>query len=179
MIHSFAWILLIYSFLPIILAMKFVRGKRISLAFIVVMVFHHVIAILNSFVSPVRGAGKDGERFHHIAEVIAQNQDFYFSVGPDLYQNFLAISYLVFGSSRFLGAELSVMAFGLSFLLLVKFMDILEISRYRVSVLLLFGLLPAGIVYGYLTWETSLETIFYELMPISSLLETRRKNFFF
>ena len=161
MIHGFAWILLLYSFLPIILGMKFLRGKRMSLAFIAVMGFHHIIAILNSFVSPVRGAGKDGERFHHIAEVIAQKQDFYFSIGADVYNNFLAISYFVFGSSQFLGAELSVMAFGLSFLLLVKLMDILEISRYRVSVLLLFGLLPTAVIHTSVTLRESWEILFF------------------
>jgi hypothetical protein len=75
----------------------------------------------------------------------------------------LGFFYHVFGASRFLGAELSVLAFTLSCVVLVKLVDFLDLRRFRVWIVLFFGLLPSAVIFRSVTLREPWQVLFFLL----------------
>ncbi|HYO79358.1 MAG TPA: hypothetical protein VE010_23030 [Thermoanaerobaculia bacterium] len=125
---------------------------------------HDAVAIYNVYVRAVIGAQQDAIAFHLTAYGLATGgwTDPRMLAIP--YTHFLALGYSIFGASQFVGAQLSILAFAASCAVLIKLMDALEIRRFRVSILLLYGLLPTGLINGSVTLREPYQMLFVLLL---------------
>tara|TARA_B100000315_G_C14594879_1_gene598292 strand:+ start:3663 stop:4940 length:1278 start_codon:yes stop_codon:yes gene_type:complete len=160
-VHVFGWLVVLYSSLPLLLSLRFLRGSHLGLGFFLVVGAHHFVAIVNTFVMTLPDAGGDAERFHGRALQIARGlRELEFVTGSEGYDNFLGLIYTTFGSSRFLGSEVSIFAFMLSCILFIKLMDTLGIE-YRLGTFLVSGLLPTLLIHTSNTMREAWEILFF------------------
>ncbi|MFQ5471109.1 MAG: hypothetical protein ACE5EH_12570 [Gammaproteobacteria bacterium] len=106
----------------------------------------------------------DAESFHLHGEAGAMFGDMVFRVGAPFYELLLATVYRLFGASHLLGEELSILAFSLSCVVLLKLLKLLELFRYRVPILLCFGALPSMVFLGSVTLRESYQVLFFMLV---------------
>ena len=162
------WLLVIFSFC-VVLMWKHIRSDtKLVCAIWLCLVLHHFVTFLNAYVSPVIGAGADALSFHKAAvEVSLLDNHMWnyasFSNGDAVYTDCLGLFYRFIGSSIFSGAELSVLAFVLSCVVLVKLVDLLDLRRFRVGIILLFGLLPSMAIFTSVTLRESWQALFFLL----------------
>ena len=159
------WLLMIFSF-GIVLMWKHLRGDTKMVQTIwLCMVLHHAVALLNAYFSTVIGANDDADKVHSIGVELAAltEPEWVYGSGQVIYTQFLGFFYRTFGTSLLLGEELSVLAFTLSCVVLVKLVDILDLKRFRVGIVLLFGLLPSAIIFRSVTLRESWQTLFFLL----------------
>ena len=154
------WLLMIFSFC-VVLMWKHIRSDtKLVHAIWFCLVLHHAVAFLNAYVGPVIGADMDACSFHKYAVDISLLDDHVwdyasFSSGRAVYTDCIGLFYRFIGSSILFGAELSVLAFVLSCVVLVKLVDLLGLGRFRVVIILLFGLLPSAMIFMSVTLRTS------------------------
>jgi len=87
-----------------------------------------------------------------------------FSNGAANYTHFLGFIYRAFSASLFFGKELSVLAFTLSCMVLVKLVDLLDLRHFRVGIVLFFGLLPSAVIFRSVTLRESWQALFFLLI---------------
>ena len=125
----FGWLLLIFSF-SIVLMWKSIRDDtKVVHAIWFCLVLHHAVVFLNVYIP-------DASTFHwHGVHLAALPEPEWFpaaSNGGVIYVHSLGLLYRAFGSTLFFGEELSVLAFVLSCVVLVKLVDHLDLRRFRV-----------------------------------------------
>lgn len=131
----------------------------VQAALILIVLVHHMMAVVNSYYAPLEGASLDALSFHEYAS----HRDWsslQMAIGYNLFLNFIVIAYQLGGDSLFLGNSLSVFAFTLSLLIfhqLVKTTGPLQ----RIGLLALFGLLPHVLVYTSVTLRESWQLLFF------------------
>ncbi len=156
------WVLLYLTYALLMAFPEFRRDGRLALVGVVVLTAHHLIAVANAFLGTVTGADADAVVFHQRALEIAAgaNLDDVLGGGTVLYTHSLAFFYRLFGSSLFLGEELSVLAFTLSCVILVRLCDLTGAARFRAGALLLFGLSLSGLIFLSITLRESWQVLF-------------------
>jgi hypothetical protein len=123
------------------------RDSRLTLIFVVVVLAHAGVALVNGLVDITPGADVDAVSFQTDATRFAAA----YAISPDItpevsgYASLLGYVYHATGPSLLLGSALSVLAFALAALVLIEIMRELELAR-RPSTLALFGLIPSGIM---------------------------------
>jgi len=159
------WLLMLLSF-GIVLMWKRVRSDtKVVHAIWFCIFFHHAVAFLNAYVGTVIGAGYDAFTFHKTGVELAAlpEPEWYFTKGINVYTLSLGLFYRAFGASNILGEELSVLAFVMSCVVLVKLVDLLDLKRFRVGIILLFGLLPSAVIFRSVTLRESWQALFFLL----------------
>jgi len=169
------WLLMLFSF-SIVLMWKHVRSDtKVVLAIWLCVVFHHAVAYLSVYTPPDAPSFlnmyiPDASSFHgdgvHVAglpELVWKFRLGGVIYGSTVYVHFLGFFYRAFGSSHLFGKELSVLAFVLSCMVLVKLVDLLDLRRFRVGIVLFFGLLPSSIVFRSVTLRESWQALFFLL----------------
>ena len=152
----------------VILALPFAycelrRSKFIVFSYCFVIALHQAVAIINAFIFTTIGADADAITFNRNAGELAVSHDFYFSIGSKFYENMLGIFYLLFGYSHFLGEQLSILAFALSCIVLIKIMKQLNLLKYQGISLIFFGALPTMVLLGSVTLRESYQVLFFML----------------
>lgn len=159
------------------------RGERIVLAYWFVIALHQVVAFTNVFLFRTLGAWADAEKFHRLGVELAGSGNFEYSNGAVLYRNILGVIYWLLGPSKLLGSQFSIFVFALSCIVLLKILCLLELSRYRVPTLLIFGALPSMVFMGSVTLRESYEIFFFMLAVYFGIKMYGKKsmkvNFFF
>jgi hypothetical protein len=156
----FGWLLLIFSF-SIVLMWKSIRDDtKVVHAIWVCLVLHHAVVFLNVYIP-------DASTFHwHGVHLAALPEPEWFpaaSNGGVIYVHSLGLLYRAFGASLFFGGELSVLAFVLSCVVLVKLVEYLDLRRFCVGIILLFGLLPSAVIFRSVTLRESWQALFFLL----------------
>jgi len=156
----FGWLLLIFSF-SIVLMWKSIRDDtKVVHAIWVCLVLHHAVVFLNVYIP-------DASTFHwHGVHLAALPEPEWFpaaSTGGVIYVHSLGLLYRAFGASLFFGEELSVLAFVLSCVVLVKLVEYLDLRRFCVGIILLFGLLPSAVIFRSVTLRESWQALFFLL----------------
>jgi len=175
------WLLLLFSF-SIVLMWKSIRDDtKVVHAIWFCLVVHHAVVFLNVYIP-------DASTFYWNA--------YYLSVSPELewlrlaassepewlpfssngafnYINALGFLYGAFGASLIFGEELSILAFVLSCVVLVKLADHLYLRRFRVGIILLFGLLPSAVIFRSATLRESWQALFF-LLSVYSAIRLRK-----
>ena len=141
------WLLIFLSFFILYKFWKIKKDKKITLAVGFVLLLHHFISIINTYFYTFKGAETDAANFHRDAIVWATDGKWLFSVGANFYEQLLGIFYRIFGPSQLFGEELSILAFLLSCFVLIKIIELLNISKYTVLLLLIYGLLPTNLIF--------------------------------
>jgi len=159
------WLLVLFSF-SIVLMWKHVRSDtKVVHAIWFCIVLHHAVAFLNAYVGNVLGAKGDNGTAHTISVELAAlpEPEWIYGTGLVIYTQFVGLFYRAFGASLLLGEELSILAFALSCVVLVKLVNLLDMRRFRVGIVLLFGLLPSAVIFRSLTFRESWQALFFLL----------------
>ena len=140
------------------------RDKGAAQAYLVTVVVHIAAAAIYVYIPDVLPSRADASSFHKYA-VLRQwsegSQEL--AIGSRLYEEMLAKVYALFGPSYFLGSILSIYAFALSVIVLVRFMEILNIQHGKGLVVLLFGALPTAVLYGSVPMREPYQVLFFML----------------
>ncbi len=181
------WVLLYLTYALLMAFPEFRRDGRLALAGVVVLTAHHLVSVVNAYVGTVPGADADAVMFQRQATDLGQG----INVGEDLlgagtllYTHLLGFFYRLFGPSLFLGEELSVLAFALSCVVLVKLCALAGLSRFRAGLLLLFGLSLSGLIFLSVTLRESWQVLFvllstYWALRVRSRVSGRNIAFLF
>jgi hypothetical protein len=161
------WLLLLFSF-GIVLMWKRVRSDTKVVHAIWFCIFlHQAVAFLNAYVGTVIGAGQDAAKFHRtgveLAALLEPVWVFDIHHGVITYTHSLGLLYRAFDASLIFGEELSVLAFTLSCVVLVKLVDLLDLGRFRIGIILLFGSLPSAVIFRSVTFRESWQALFFLL----------------
>ncbi|MDA8560538.1 hypothetical protein N9L33_01920 [Nitrospinae bacterium] len=159
----FAWIFFLAIWILPILARELRSGWRVMLTYWFVIFLHQAMALTNNFWFTIIGAEGDAKEFHLKGVELEQWENFTFGIDGYFYNNLLGIVYWLFGPSQLLGQELSILAFAVSCIILIKILHIMELSRYEVSVLLAYGALPSMVLLGSITLRESYQVLFFML----------------
>jgi len=139
------------------------RSHRLVFSYWFILLLHQVAGICNAFFFTTIGADADANSFNRIGGGLAKLGDFSFAIGSKFYENMLGIVYWVFGSSHFLGEQLSILAFALSCVVLIKILRQLDLLHSQVPILLAFGALPTMVLLGSITMRESFQVLFFML----------------
>jgi len=157
------WLLIFLSFFIVYKFWKTKKDKKLTLAVGFVLLLHHFMAIINAYFYTFPGAEPDPANFHRGSIVWAAGGKWLFSVGVNFYEQLLGIFYRIFGPSQLFGEELSVLAFLLSCFVLIKIIELLNISKYTVLLLLIYGLLPTNLIFCSKILRESYQILFFML----------------
>ncbi|MEK7232607.1 MAG: hypothetical protein AAB268_02235 [Elusimicrobiota bacterium] len=154
------WIVLYASFGAVPLMISPRRRPKLLIAIWITLALHHAVAITSVYmISLFRDS--DAKMFHNTASFIALQGGFNFAPGANFYRSMLALGYSATGPSLFFGQATSCFAYALSCVMLAKLMDLFRIERHQVSVILVFGLLPALVFIGTSTMRESWQILFF------------------
>lgn len=159
----FALVILVAIFLFPVFSRELRRNWYVLSSYLFVIFLHQAVALTNSFLFTTMGAGLDAAGFHQKAVLLARSSHFSFAIGSKFYENFLGAVYWLLGPSHLLGQQLSILAFAISCIILMKIMNLLDLSRYHASVLLVFGALPTMVFLGSITLRESFQVLFFML----------------
>jgi hypothetical protein len=160
------WLLMLFSF-SIVLMWKHVRSDtKVVRAIWLCIVLHHAMAFFNAYVGHDMIADlPDADTYHANGVVLAALPELEWKFSVDdkttTYIHLLGFFYHSFGASLIFGEELSVLAFILSCVVLVKLVDLLDLRRFRVGIILFFGLLPSAVFFRSLTLCESWQALFF------------------
>jgi len=157
------WLLIFLSFFIVYKFWKVKKDKKLTLVIGFVLLLHHFVAIINSYFYTFPGAEPDPVNFHRHAIEWATNGKWIFSVGANFYEQLLGTFYRIFGPSQLFGEELSILAFLLSCFVLIKIIELLDISKYTVLLLLIYGLLPTNLIFCSKILRESYQILFFML----------------
>lgn len=126
-------------------------------ALYVVLTVHHLISFVNAHIMFIPGGEADADSFHNRAY---RGQLNFYHGGAARYVEWLHWVYGFTGASKFLGQELSVLAFTLTCLLLLDLIHLCRLEDKARLVIMGYGLLPSVAVYTSLTLRESYESLF-------------------
>ena len=156
------WLLCYATPLVFFAVPEFRADKRLLRAALIVLIVHQIFSIFNIYFIPLPGSEYDPMQFHgNAVSAIQTGAPLTFSVGSKFFDEYIQWFYTQFGISLFLGQELSVLAFALSCVVLVRLNMLLNEGRYRVGILLLFGLLPAVLLFCSLLLREAWQILFF------------------
>ena len=157
------WLLILLSFYIVIRFGKKWKDDNLRFALCFVLAMHHVIALTNTYLFTFKGADADAHRFHRLAVEWAASGKLSVTGGAEFYQQLLGIFYRIFSPSHLFGEELSIIAFLFSCLILIKLIHLINLKKYQVGLLLMFGLLPTNLVLCSVTLRESYQILFFML----------------
>ena len=141
------WLFIFLSFFIVYKFWKTKKDKKLTLAIGFVLLLHHFISIINSYFYTFPGAEPDPANFQGLAMEWATSGNLLLSFGTNFFAQLLGIFYRIFKPSQLFGEELSVLAFLLSCFVIIKIIELLNISKYTVLLLLIYGLLPTNLIF--------------------------------
>lgn len=157
------WLLIFLSFFIVYKFWKVKKDKKLTIAIGFVLLLHHFMAIINAYFFTFPGAEPDPVNFQGLAIEWAAGGKLLLSVGTNFYAQLLGIFYRIFGPSQLFGEELSILAFLLSCFILIKIIELLNISKYTVLLLLIYGLLPTNLTFCSKILRESYQILFFML----------------
>jgi hypothetical protein len=164
MLHDWpGWLLIFLSFFIVFRFRERRKDNNLTFALCFILAMHHVIALTNTYLFTFKGADADANRFHRLAVEWAESGKLSVTGGAEFYQQLLGIFYRIFSPSHLFGEELSIIAFLFSCLILIKLIHRINLKKYQVGLLLMFGLLPTNLVLCSVTLRESYQILFFML----------------
>ena len=166
------WLLMLFNF-SIVLMWRHVRSDTKVVHVIWFCIFlHHAVTFYQADIP-------DAAHFHghgiRLATLLEPERLSDFSNGAVNYTHFLGFFYRAFSASLFFGKELSVLAFTLSCVVLVKLVDLLDLRHFRVGIVLFFGLLPSAVIFRSVTLRESWQALFF-LLTVYWAIRLRKRS---
>jgi hypothetical protein len=163
------WLLLFSSFF-IVMSLREVRKDRtVAFALCFILALHHFVAIANTFYFEWSSMHSVKDSYGYISRAVKAAEIGGFSEGAVVlswnipYINFLSVIFTKLGSSHFLAVELSVLAFTFSCIVFIKIANIINVRRYRAGLLILYGLLPATVLFTSVALREPYQILFLML----------------
>jgi hypothetical protein len=157
------WLLVPVSFVLPLVFRRFLRDGK-SLAVVWLLIFlHQVVSITNVYFFTTLGADADANRMHIYATEMAGGNYSRMLHGGSSYEIILAAAYWLCGSSKFLGQELTILAFILSCFYFLRLVDLFDFTRFSPLLLILFGGFPTAVLFGSVTLREAWEVLFFML----------------
>lgn len=103
------------------------------------LTLRHAVAIVNAFVTPILASWGDIYRFHNIGAGISDE--------PQNFGMLLRVVYKAFGTSFWLGEEVSIIAFSLCIALFAEISRQLNVQNKLAPCMALFALLPSPMIH--------------------------------
>ncbi len=155
-----AWVtVVLILLLPLLI--KPVRANIIMLAAVFcIIVVRHILAVYGSYISPLKATESDALVFHRAGAELAESGEFFVGIGADFYENFLGVVYALFGTSRLLGSETSILAFTLAVLFLYAIIAQLGQQRYATPLVLIYSMLPMTLIATSTTLREAWQVLF-------------------
>jgi len=154
------WLLMFFTFSIVLMWERVRSDTKVVITIWFCIVLHHAVAYFNVYFPDATDFHVNGVRLATLPE---PEWLFNFSDSAANYTHFLGLIYRTFSASLLFGNELSVLAFTLSCVVLVKLVDLLDLRRFRVGIVLFFGLLPSSIVIRSVTLRESWQALFFLL----------------
>lgn len=107
----------------------------------------------------VKGTGNDAQVFHERAVAWAAQGEWMFATSHELYTQILGSVYRITGASIFIGQQLSIIAFALFTIVLKKYIVLLRLHQYRISILAIASLLPSMMFRATATLREAYEVL--------------------
>jgi len=170
------WMMLIVNYLLILWYQPVSSSRYLLYTALLLLTVHNVIAIFFAFSPDISAIWMDALFFHDNAQYIASHGSFSFAFGYRLYAELLVVFYRVLGASRLLGAEISILLFLMAMGVFLHYLKQRHLLRFAPFLLLIFGGLPAIIIYTSVTLRESLELLgfmIFSLLAISLLKRPR------
>lgn len=155
------WLLIFLSFFIVIRFRERWKDGYLTFTICFMLVMHHLVALTNIYIFTIKGPDADAGKFHRLAVEWVDRGEWSLKVGAEFYQQLLGIFYKIFGPFHLLGEELSIIAFLFSCLVLIELIDLIDFTKYRVGLLLMFGLLPTNLILGSVTLWESYQILFF------------------
>ena len=156
-----AMCVLVGIFLVPVFSRELRQDSSILLVYWFVVALHQSVAFINVYFFETLGADFDANHFQELSEEYAEYGEWGFKFGYQLYVQMLGTIYRWVGTSHLLGAQLSILAFALSCIVLLKLMRLLEVIKYRSHSLFAFGALPTMVFLGSITLRESYQVLFF------------------
>jgi hypothetical protein len=137
------WILLFSSFFVVMFFREVRNDRTVASALLIILVFHHLVAIANAYITMLPGT-IDSFSFVTRATQLAEVGKITVAMP---YEKFLSVVFVIFASSYFMVEELSVLTFAFSCVVFIKLINLTNVRRHRVGLLMLYGLLPSITLY--------------------------------
>ena len=179
------WVSLCLSYISlgiIIFSRDMSRDLKLCSFAILAILARHFASLINFYYVLLIGADMDAVGFHLNASTMANSiQPTWFGefgtleAGSKFYSSYLAFFYRIFGDSKLLGQSLSIVAFAVSFLFLIKIIKNLRLTRYSVELVILYGLLPSVIIFTSITLREAYQMLFF-LISVYFTLYLRKKT---
>jgi hypothetical protein len=156
------------ALLPIF-ARELRSSAALVLAYWFVIALHQGIAFTNFFFFVTPGAGGEAILFHENSASLAESLQFFTTnvysevVERVFFCSLLGLAYLVFEPTMLVGSQITILVFAISCIIIIKILGLLELSRYRVPVLLVFGSLPSMVLMGSVPLRESYQILFLML----------------
>ena len=164
----------VFAIVLLLLAPLFIadlKSKRVAILYWVSISIREIFSFIHIFLFRVPGVGPDSEDYHYFANRIVEGGEWYgFSIGQYFYEQFLAVFYIIFGASELFGFQLSIFFFACSFVLLIRIIELLGLSKYKIFSLIIFSFLPTYIFLGSVTMPESGQVLFFMVTVYYALL---------
>jgi len=154
----FGWLFFLLTFSLPLLSAQLRRDQSAYLCGALTIFLHNSAAVVHCYLVRLPSSAGDAAGFQQAACDIAVGRQprFY---GNEPFTQFLGLLYSVCGSSEFVGCEASVVAFAASLIPFVALIDWLGLARRRCPLILIYGLLPAKILYCCVPLRESYEVL--------------------
>jgi len=167
---SAGWIFVLLSFV-VVLLVPTIRGDiRLCMTLWATIAAHVIVAGVDAFYWVLPVAAPDASTFHRAATQIAATQSFEFGLDFIFYENLLAGLYAIAGSLRWVGNMFSVFLFSLSCVVLVDLCRRLHGEKNRITVTLIFGLLPSALLLNSVTLREGWELLFFMVCTYAAIV---------
>ncbi|MEK5278644.1 hypothetical protein NSS82_10360 [Paenibacillus sp. FSL H7-0735] len=175
---SAAFVITALTIFSIFVVKDFHQSKKVFIASLFVLISHHAIAFVNAFFFATPGSEADAIVFHDSARIISEVGVVDLNTnGSRFFVNFLALCYKTFGESHLLGMELSVAAFFLSMVVLLKILKLAGVTHNNHLIILMYGLLPTSLMFTSITLRESWQILFFSLVVFFSIKLKFTKKF--
>jgi len=157
------WLILVVTYMVVPCFGLLRRRAHLIPVIWILLTAHHAVAIANTYLFSVPLASVDARNFYRWSEIVATFNMTEHGIGSATYVNWLAWVFQWVGPSHFLAHQLSVVAFLLSCLVLIRIMDLQGEGRYAGVVLLVYGLWPAALMLTSVPMREAYQTLFFML----------------
>lgn len=163
-----AVLLILFSFILLFTSRHIRRDGRLLLFSILILAVRQGISIVNVYFTTIFGAGLDATAFHLKATDFARSAHATWftefgsaEIGSTLYVKSLGFCYRYLGESLLMGQSLSILAYVIAGILLIKMIIDLGLSKWKKGLILLYGGLPPAIIYESITMRESWQALFF------------------
>ena len=156
------WLLSLCNFGMLFVIPKLHKNKRLFMVIFAAVLIREIFAFTNAYFFILDPRLGDDQFFRLSAIELAKNHPFtwFYMAGEGFYISFLGFFYALLGRSYLLGEELSIFAFILSCIFLLKLFDLLEIKQNHAWLVALYSFIPFQILLSSDTMRESWETLF-------------------